>query len=77
MELYPIYIFMDILAEIRFQVNTFFLSILVSLLAIGAAAGGGELTAQASRAILQEGRLQSAAGAGWLTPSRILSGYVR
>jgi hypothetical protein len=47
MELYPIYIFMDILAEIRFQVNTFFLSILVSLLAIGAAAGGGELTAQA------------------------------
>ena len=30
LELYPIYIFIDILTEMCFQVNTFFLSILLS-----------------------------------------------
>jgi hypothetical protein len=30
LDLYPIYIFIDILTEIHFQLNTFFLSILVS-----------------------------------------------
>ena len=62
LDLYPIYIFIDILL-LKFVFNSihFFCPFLSLTLRIGAAVSGGELTAQVERAILQEVQLQGRA----------------